>query len=630
MCGIAGLLMPASKPVAREHLGGFDRALAHRGPDDRGFLGWSPGKRIVPSRDLAQAAGGRVGFVHRRLSVLDLSETGWQPMVTGDGATAIIFNGEVYNFLELREELEALGHQFRGRSDAEVVLAAWREWGEDALCRFTGMFAFAVLDSARRRLVLARDPFGIKPLYWVRWREGFAFASEIPALLDLPGMDRTVDPQGLYDYLRFGLTDRGERTMLAGVRRLPAGHWMEVPLDGPIGTPRPYWTLRPETVDIGFDEAATELRRLFLDSVSLHLRSDVPLAFALSGGIDSSAILAAARAVGDTGDIQAFSFISEDADQSEEQWADLMGRAVDVRVHKIKPSAADLGREVDRLIALQGEPFATTGMFAQERVFALIRRHGIKVSLDGQGADELLGGYPTYRAARLADLVARGDKAALGLVRAGGWGTILRAGGLLLPSALARLGRRLVGEDEVPSWLTAGWFHERGVATAAPPLPHRRTRLHDRLEQTVTDLSLPALLRFADRNSMAHSVESRVPFLTPQLAEFILSLPAGHLVANDGTTKSVFRRAMRGLVPDAVLDRRDKIGFAVPERRWLDGLRPWAADVLTRGVQTLPMLRGDVVLAQWRAAPARSGNWDSRYWRWINLSRWMEQRQITF
>jgi asparagine synthase (glutamine-hydrolysing) len=630
MCGIAGLVMPTSGLVAVEHLKDFDRALAHRGPDDYGFLGWSPGKQLTATREPARAAGGRVGFVHRRLSILDLGETGWQPMVADDGATAIIFNGEVYNYLELREVLVKLGHEFRGRSDTEVVLAAWREWGVDALRRFTGMFAFAVLDPTRRRLVLARDPFGIKPLYWAPWRNGFAFASEIPALLGLPGIDRTVDPQSLYEYLRFGLTDRGESTMLSVIRRLPAGHWMEVPLDGPVGRPQPYWTLRPETLDVGFDEAATELRRLFLDSVSLHLRSDVPLASALSGGIDSSSILAAARAVSDGGEIQAFSFVNEDADQSEEKWADLMGAAAGVRIHKTKPSATDLGREINRLIALQGEPFPTTGIFAQERVFALVCQQRIKVSLDGQGADELLAGYPTYRSARLADLLVRRDKAALGLLRADGWGTILRAGGLLLSPSLARLARRLVGEDEVPSWLAADWFHDRGVVTIAPDLPRRRTLLHDRLEQTVTDLSLPALLRFADRNSMAHSVESRVPFLTTRLAEFVLSLPASYLVANDGTTKSVFRRAMRGLVPDTILDRRDKVGFAVPEKRWLNGLRPWAGDVLTRVAGTTPMLRSDVVLAQWGASRPRARNQDSRFWRWINLVIWSELYQVGF
>lgn len=630
MCGIAGLVLPG-QTISAEWLAALDRGLAHRGPDDRGFLGWRSGDIGRPSRDPAEVAGQPVALVHRRLSILELSELGWQPMVSPDRRAAIAFNGEVYNFAELRAELEPLGHHFVGGSDTEVVLAAWRQWGTEAFPRFTGMFALAILDLERWRLVLARDPFGIKPLYWAPWRGGCAFASEIPPLLDLPGMSRAADPAAVFDYLRFGHSDRGEATMLAGIRRLPAGHWLDISLDdGTVGKPQAYWRLAPDTVDISADEAADELRRLFLDSARLHLRADVPVGIALSGGIDSSAILGATRALGGKGDIHAFSFISEDIGQSEEGWIDTMAAAADVQVHKTRPQAGDLAAELDALIAAQGEPFATTGMFAQSKVFALVREHSIKVSLDGQGADEMLAGYPTYRAARLADLMAHGNPAALRLARAGGAGTVMRAGGMLLPASLQGLMRRLVGEEVAPAWLNADWFAGAGVTAAAPVLKRRRDYLHDRLEQTFTDLSLPALLRYADRNSMAHSVESRVPFLTPALAQFILSLPAHLLMDDAGTGKVVFRRAMRGLVPDAILDRRDKIGFAVPEARWLGALSPWVERTLDGPVTALPMLRAEVARADWHAALRGKRRWDNRFWRWLNLAVWSERFGIRY
>ncbi|MGH2585608.1 MAG: asparagine synthase (glutamine-hydrolyzing), partial [Dehalococcoidia bacterium] len=354
-----------------------------------------------------------VFLMNRRLAILDLSEAGWQPMTAVEGRYFLVFNGEIYNFIELRGELEALGHTFRSGSDTEVLLAAYIEWGPRALTRLVGMFAFAILDTCKRSLFLARDFSGIKPLYYATPGNAFAFASEIKALLDLPGISRRVDPQRLYHYLRFSIVDHRDGTLFADVRQLPAAHYMEVPLDNPSAArPVRYWRLaREQRRDLSFKQAATRFRDLFLESIRLHLRSDVPVGVALSGGIDSSAVIMAMRQLqGPNLELHSFSYIAEDqSDVNEECWVDLVAGAARSTVHKVRATPQDLLAELDDLIETQEEPFANTAIFAQYRVFRLAHEAGIKVMLSGQGADEILGGYRPYLAARLASYVRHGQ-----------------------------------------------------------------------------------------------------------------------------------------------------------------------------------------------------------------------------
>lgn len=641
MCGLGCLVGTGGKRTIAEQIAAFDRALAHRGPDDRGFLGWDGAGAPVLTREPRELGDCAVMLAHRRLSIIDVGPDGWQPMLTANGSHAIVFNGEIYNYLELRAELEAQGCQFRTHSDTEVLLQGWVRWGAAILPRLVGMFAFIILDCAARKLAIARDPFGIKPLYWTRTANRFAMASEIGALLTLEGISRKVDPQSVYDYLRLGFTDRGASTLYADIHRLPAAHWAEIDLDAPSVAPKRYWSIDlNRRSDLPPADAVARLRDLFVDSVRLHLRSDVPVGAALSGGIDSTAVVAAMRRIqGKSLDIHAFSYVAEDQALNEEPWIDQAVAATDATVHKVHLSPPQLIESLDKIVAAQGEPFGSTSILAQFFVYQKARSAGIKVTMDGQGADEMLAGYPVYVAARFASLLKQGSIAmALSLVgrtNASGlapWRRVLpRAGRWLLPASLQPLGRRLIGEDLAPPWIVADWFLERGAATTERVPRMGRDVLRGALLDSFAERSLPALLRYGDRNSMIHSVESRVPFLSPALVEFIFSLDESLLLDANGTTKSVFRAAMRGIVPDAILDRRDKIGFATPQNRWLAAMAPWAERVLAgEAAHSIPAVNPRAIAAQWEATRKSEAALPDAAWRWLNLIRWTELTGASF
>jgi asparagine synthase (glutamine-hydrolysing) len=366
------------------------------------------------------------------------------------------------------------------------------------------------------------------------------------------------------------------------------------------------------------------------------LRSDVPVGVTLSGGIDSSAITAAIRLTEPRAELHAFSYIADDAATSEECWVDIAGQHAGAIVHKIRPQPDDLIGDLERLIHMQDEPFGSTSIYAQYRVFRLVQEHGIKVVLDGQGADELLAGYRFFIPARLSSLIRQGHFheawrfARRACQLPGMRGRVylgLQAGRMLMPSWAGQWAERWL----LPSWLNGRWFADRGVGAMRPNVLNDREMLREQLKQTVAATSLPMLLRYEDRNSMAASVESRLPFLTPNLANFILRLPEEHILGNDGTTKSVFRQAMRGIVPDAILDRRDKIGFATPEHRWLKTLQPWVeATLRSDRAHGIPALNLPAMRRDWDAVLAGRARFDFRVWRWVNLIHWADRFNVDF
>ena len=625
MCGIAGFVTRAFQPGHADALARALDRLQHRGPDDAGHS-------THPAPPITDAPC--VGLGNRRLAILDLSPASHQPMVSHDGRWTLVYNGELNNYRELRTELERLGHTFRSPGDTEVLLSAFAEWGTAVLLRLVGMFAFAIHDRLERRVTLVRDPFGIKPLYYAIAGDNLVFASEIAAVLEFPGVGRTVDPRRYYDFLATANTDSGGGTLFADIRQLPAAHYMEVALDRPAsGQPTCWWHLDLDReLDVSFEAAASLVREAFLDSMRLHLRSDVPLGFALSGGVDSSAVVSSARhLLGPAAELHTFSFIPADPLIDERRFSDAVVHSAGAVAHTLSLEAADLRRDIDTLSGIQAEPFASPVIYAQYRVLGQAREAGMKVVLGGQGADETLAGYDRYLPARLASLLRQGHwlravrsaRHAVTPYSGGTFGALRVATGSALPDWLVvPVRNRWRQARGKAAWLDAGWFAERGVEPTPLWSAHGPRVLRAMLDHNLRESQIQALLRYEDRNAMAFSLENRVPFLTPALVQLLFSLPEEYLLAADGTRKAVFRQAMRGIVPDLVLDRRDKIGFSVPMRSWFAALHPWIAERLEH-VGALPGVRAVEVQRRWRG----DGRPVDPYmvWRCVSLSTWAER-----
>lgn len=621
MCGIAGGWWRNREGIPQK----FAEALAclkNRGPNDHGY-------------ELFDLSGKTVGLGHTRLSIIDLSSAGHQPMHTGDGMFSIVFNGEIYNYRELREELKTLGCSFVSDSDTEVLLAAWRAWGQACLTKLTGMFSFVVFDRVTSTLTCVRDAFGIKPFFYTFENGDFLFASELPALKALMSQKPQLDWQRAYDYLVHGDYDSGAHTFYEGVSHLLPGHWLTINLkSGVVGEPLQWWSPSiAERLDLSFADATERVREQFLQNIRLHLRSDVPLGAALSGGIDSSAVVCAMRHVEPDLPINTFSYIAQGSEVSEEVWVDRINAHVGAVPHKIVVSASELSRDLDDMIKAQGEPFGSTSIYAQYRVFQLAKEQGVTVTLDGQGADEMMAGYSGYPGQRLRSLIEKGKlgEAWSFLDEWSKWPGRSKMGGAkrcvaeMTQGALNQALRSLNGMNALPAWIKSEPLVERGIIQRYPLLRSDVTmsgrRVVAELALSLTRRGLPALLRHGDRNSMRFSVESRVPFLTLDMVNLLLSLPESYLISAKGETKSVFRAAMRGIVPDDVLDRRDKIGFATPEQVWLtsmvDTIRGWLRVDLH-----LPFFDQAEALREFELIMAGKKPFTWQVWRWINFCRW--------
>lgn len=629
MCGILGGWWRSPLPDLPLRIEQGIRALKHRGPNDHGV-------------ESSHAPWGETTLGQTRLSIIDLSTGGHQPMRSPDGRYLLVYNGEIYNYKELRQELRQAGYHFQSDSDTEVLLTCWMHWGPACLTRFKGMFAFAIMDTADGSLSLVRDAFGIKPLFY-RYTEGqLVFGSELPAILALMPEDPRLDWQSAYDYLVHGRYDHGERTFIEGVRHVPPGTILTLsPRIGQLSAPAAWWTPSIKAREkISVADAAMQLRERFLQNVRLHLRSDVPLGAALSGGLDSSAIVCAMRHIEPDLPINTFSFIARGSQKSEEKWVDVVNTSVGAHGHKVVVEPSELATDLDDMIRAQGEPFGSTSIYAQYRVFKLAKENGITVALEGQGADELLAGYNGYPAHRLVSLLQEGRLAEAWtfLGRQRQWpgrpaklAIMQETAALMLPDALYHRARDASGRKSTPAWLNLEQCIEAGVTTRFPrdnwQSPVRGRRLMGELAQSLTRRGLGWLLRHGDRNSMRFSIESRVPFLTTDLADFLLGLPEDHLISAHGETKHIFRAAMRDIVPDAILDRKDKIGFETPELEWLRTLAPQIRGWLSENTGASFLDRTQLI-AEFDAVIDGRKPFGWQTWRWINFQRWMQVMNI--
>lgn len=577
--------------------------MRHRGPDGEGI--W-------------HRKEGLIGFGHKRLAIIDPCG-GIQPFTDAGGNITIVFNGCIYNYIELREELISLGYKFVTTSDTEVVANAYAAYGTDCLKRFVGMFAFALWDEKRRQLFCARDRIGIKPFYYECRREGFFFASEIKALLAMRSGSASLCCEALQEYLTFQVYI-GENTLFEGVRRLMPGHFMTVGPDGKITRCEKYWDLEFEENGEGRAEEdyVGELRKLLSDAVRLRLRSDVKLGAHLSGGLDSSTVVCLARSLyGETSPLSVFTGAFDDGEEYDESvYSRIVASETGSSLFEVRPTPRDFTDSMEKIIWLMDEPEAGPGVFPQYMVSKLASEH-VKVVLGGQGGDEIFAGYARY-------LVGYLEECLLGAIE----------GNPDSQKNLCGLSENLSTLKQYKPMLRSFWkeglferqdmryFHlmdrsagleniyNRELFEGVDSLKNRFSLIFNgsnagsflnRMLYFDLKVHLPALLHVEDRTSMGWGLESRVPLLDHRIVEYAARIPVA-VKFSKGRTKHIFRSSVKGIIPSAVLNRKDKKGFPVPLHSWQKGpLKEYIGDILlserarTRGIFNIPELEKAVM-----------------------------------
>lgn len=550
MCGISGIINKDGETVSRERIQLITDLVAHRGPDGSGIF-----------------TVGNLAFGHRRLSIIDLNERGRQPMQFR-GRYWITYNGEVFNYLEIRKELESLGCVFKTGTDTEVILAAYAEWGADCLARFNGMWAFAIYDEIERTIFLARDRFGVKPLYYSDSDTEFAFGSEIKqivALQDRPRANQWAVIESLLTYF----DGHTEQTFFAGVMALPHSHYMIYDLKNHKKNIVRYYQLQidPELQNLPLEEATARCRALLEDSIRLRLRSDVKVGTCLSGGLDSSAISALASRSYKAESGQEFIGIhakSIEVRTDESRYARQVADHAGIKLACVQPGTEDFVSKVDEVVYTQEEPFGSPSMFMGWHVFQEAARQNCKVMLNGQGGDEVFLGYERYYAALLT------IKSPLAFMQS------------LYQQALnSKLSMAVIFKYYL--YFTKPWLRIRHLKKRSflrPELVNAHNfqfvknsaasfaNVQELQKYEIQTLQLSHLLRYEDRNSMRHSIETRLPFLDYRLVEAGISLPGNYKI-RDGWTKFVLRKAVTDSLPNDIVWRKNKLGFEAPERIWL-------------------------------------------------------------
>jgi asparagine synthase (glutamine-hydrolysing) len=603
MCGICGMVNFNGNHVNPADIERMISLIKHRGPDDEGFF-----------------IDKNAGFGNVRLSIIDLSPAGHQPMFSKDKRYCLTYNGEIYNYLELKETLKEK-YQFHTRTDTEVVLHAFREWGPGCLQKFNGMFAFAVYDTQTRELFIARDRYGIKPFYYYLDVQTFIFASEERAILPFL-KDKKPNQQAIYEYLLYNRTDQGDYTFFKGIRKLPhgargivKGNRLEITK----------WYQLTESLREPF-ESPREFCETFKQSIAVRLRSDVPVGVCLSGGLDSSTIVSVLLKEFGKTDLSTFSAVYEKEDAVDEsEFINLYKN--DLRhMFFIRPTAESLYEDLPRFVECHSEPVATLGPYAQFKVMELARKH-VGVTLDGQGADEELAGYPyffggyfkqLFREFRLLRLFAELSTYAARYKSLYAFKYFVL---YLVPTGLKDSFSRMAH-----NYVTRCFFQKgKKLSTIKEKLYNPRS-LNESLVQHF-EYKLEHLLKWEDHNSMGHSLESRVPFLDHHLVERTLTLPAEKLIKK-AATKYILRQAMKGILPEKIRNRQDKIPFATPWDKWFraEKMRKQILGILDSGkFRDRGYLNPKKCLKDYHDHLNEKINIAKEIWKWLNLELWLSK-----
>ncbi len=540
MCGINGFSWADETLVRR-----MNDAIRHRGPDDEGVY-----------------IDDQVSLGHVRLAILDLSPRGHQPMKykKDNREVWIVYNGEIYNFIELRGRLEDERYSFKSNTDTEVILAAYLEWGPECVRMFNGMWAFAIYDKNKNKIFLSRDRFGIKPLYYYYDGNNLIFSSEIRAILE-HDIKRKPNDAMIFDFLYYNLLDHTEETFFEGIKRLMPGHNLVFDLKTRTLDIHQYYNLRANVRSKKEPADPQRFRELFFRSVKRRLIADVPVGSCLSGGLDSSSVVCAMRQIEPDKNIRTFSLVFPGLEIDESRYQKAVVDRCNVEWYKTTFTSKEVLNDLEDLIETQEEPFSTLSIYGQYRVMKLAREHTMKVLLDGQGSDEILAGYHYFFGYYYYELFKQLKwrqliKEVISYRKnTGSFKAVKYFAGLLLPEKLQRwiLNRSTYLSKE---------FIKRFKNRKDPRF--QKKGLNEALISAVIN-NLPHLLRFEDKNAMRWSIETRVPFLDPELVEYVLSTPPEAKIKN-GITKIMLRNALKGIVPEVILNRKDKIGFATPDR----------------------------------------------------------------
>lgn len=610
MCGICGIINFKNETVQEAPVRKMMQIMKHRGPDDEGIF-------------LEENVG--LGFV--RLSIIDLSPAGHQPMSSHDERYVIVYNGEIYNYIELRNDLKSLGHSFKTNSDTEVLLASYIEWGEDCLHRFNGMWAFVIYDRIQKRIFAARDRYGIKPFYYCMTNDFLAFASEIPPLLSLLKTKPKPDYQSIFDYLVFNRTDQTERTFFEEIKKLQHGHSIEFKVQGSrfkVQSSIKRWYNLKERVSqsVGFKDPE-EYRQLLSSSIGLRLRSDVPVGVCLSGGLDSSSIVSILLKDYNKSDLNTFSAVYETGQAGDETEFIKEFSPFLKNMFYTTPSAETLDKDLQNFVRAHAEPIPSTSPYAQFKVMELAKNN-VVVTLDGQGADEEMAGYHYFFGFFFKDLLKQlrlrklssemmyylvrhksiyGLKTFIYFLLSERSKTRLRVDekGYLDPDFV----RRFSGTNSI-----AGDLYNSGS-------------LNDALINHF-EYKLEHLLKWEDRNSMWFSLEARVPFLDYRLVEKSLAT-SGEMIIRKGWTKHILRESMRWTLPEKIRARKDKIGFGTPQADWFR-TKGWDRKivdiVLSNSFRERRLIDPDKALKIYKEHLFHKRDASKEIWKWVNLELW--------
>jgi asparagine synthase (glutamine-hydrolysing) len=664
MCGIFGVFN--TDGLNFQELHNISSALSHRGPDDEGFvcfsragssetyagndtpsksknldpgLPWLP-NTILPDNnprvDLTFALG------HRRLSIVDITSAGHQPMCLKDKNLWITYNGEIYNHIELKAELLSLGFRFYTNSDTEVLLVAYEAWGEKCLEKLNGMWAFAIYDTEKKEVFISRDRYGIKPIYFTVTREGFSFSSEVKGFTQLSDWKPVANKNKLFDFLVMGALNHDHETLYENISQVKPGHYIKISLNSEFDkrdVVQYQWYNLEERVHLEKAKhkketsSITSLKDLLASSVDYRLRSDTPVGSCLSGGLDSSSIvcLMSKESENTTLSQHTFTALSENKDLDESYYATLVATKTGSHNHTVMPSAVELWDKLDDLINAHDGPIGSTSQFAQYKIFELANKENIKVLLDGQGADEILGGYDAYRGALLAESLRSFQifdyvKHIINFNRTSNW-SFFRLIGYSLVYSSAQL-RRIIGQflkrDRIDkSWLKPDFvkLHKRKLDNSG------KSVLAFSLDQ-VRKSNLPLLLHWEDRNSMRFSVEARVPFLDYRVVEYCLALESDKKIVG-GRLKDILRSEMKNVIPEEIYLRKDKLNFSTAEEMWFVQKDPkHFRNHLVDAIEHLGEYVNDSLIRQFDEVIAKKRKYDGRYFRVIATSRWIKNWHV--